>query len=103
MNGSKMSDNLIHLPGCQGKKDVPSDKEKECLMKMKAIKERVRELKAQAKYIEGLPGISSREKILEIEGELQNLKKIWNDWEEKRLKAEKERMIILGHEKADGA
>ena len=27
-----MNDNLIHLPRYPGKKDVPSEKEKECLM-----------------------------------------------------------------------
>ena len=92
-----MTDNLIHLPGYPGNKDVPSEKEKECLMKMKAIKERVRELKARTKTIEDLSDPDARERALKVEEELKDLKRQWDRWEEKRLEAEKERMILLGH------
>ena len=101
IKGNRMSDNMTYLPGCPGKMDVPSDKEKACLMELKAIKERVRELKAKSKYFEGLTENDAREGILKVEEELRNLKKRWNEWEEKRLHAEKERMIILGHEESE--
>jgi hypothetical protein len=36
--------------------------------------------------------------ILELEKELAHLKVDWDKWEQKRQKASKERMILLGHE-----
>jgi hypothetical protein len=96
-----MTNNFVHLPGYPGKKDVPSEKERECLMNMKAIKERVRDLKALAKSMEGSSENDSGEMLQKVETELRNLKRQWDDWEKKRLKAEKERMILLGHLEAD--
>ena len=41
---------------------------------------------------------ASSKEIVELEGELASLKAEWINWEEKRQKAAKERMILLGHE-----
>ena len=96
-----MNDDLIHLPQCPGAVEIPSREEKECLEKMRAIKERVRELKAQAKTVSDLPDPAEKEQTLIIDKELRDLKRQWDGWEKKRLAAEKERMIILGHLEAD--
>ena len=92
-----MTDKPIHLPACPGKKDVPSEKERECLLKMKAIKERVRELKVRAKSIGDLPDPDAREETRKVEEELRILKGQWDSWEKTRLEAERERMVLLGH------
>jgi hypothetical protein len=38
---------------------------------------------------------------LALEEQMEELKAEWNEWEEKRKKAAKERMILLGHEKVN--
>jgi hypothetical protein len=96
-----MNDNFVHLPRCPGTVEIPSREEKECLGQMKAIKERVRDLKALAKSMEGSSENDRGEMLQKVETELRNLKRQWDDWEKKRLKAEKERMILLGHLEAD--
>ena len=101
MNERKMNDDVIQLPRCPGTIEIPSREEKECLEKMRAIKERVRELKAQARTVSDLPTPAGKKQILIIDKELMDLKRQWDGWEKKRLAAEKERMIILGHLEAD--
>lgn len=80
---------------CPGKIEIPTKREQEALGKMKAIKERVRELKSQLNIIEE----DSLEKdSVEAKRELDRLKVEWETWETKRKEAAKERMIFLGHE-----
>ena len=82
---------------CKGV-EVPSDDEVEALKVMKALKLRVREIKKR------ISDLSSAEKDEDsrtksvLEEDLKQLKKEWDQWEEKRSKAAKERMIMLGHE-----
>jgi hypothetical protein len=83
---------------CPGKIEIPTKSEQEALGKMKAIKERVRELKNQLKRMEedGL-----KEDSFKAQQELDQLKAEWETWETKRKEAAKERMIFLGHEEPE--
>lgn len=89
---------MVEVPGCPGKLEVPTPAEKDALDKMRGIKERVRTLKRRLTrlkdpgHAEGVPEIS------ELEKELSHLKMEWDKWEQIRQKAAKERMILLGHE-----
>lgn len=89
----------VTSPVCQGKIEVPTEAEREALGAMKAIKERVRAVKKHLRFLSASEGNESAEERIELEEELAKLKIDWNKWEEKRQKAVKERMIILGHEK----
>jgi predicted nuclease with TOPRIM domain len=75
---------------CCKRLEVPSEDEVVALNAMRAIKDRVRDLRKRLSEIS--------ESILELEQEMAELKVQWNDWEEKREKAARERMILLGHE-----
>ncbi|MCP4683170.1 MAG: DUF3450 domain-containing protein [Desulfobacterales bacterium] len=86
------------LPACSGKKEVPSQKEMEALDAMKAIKDRVRPMKKQLASLKSSGNDGNAGMISELQRELDSLKAEWNNWEEIRQKAAKERMIILGHE-----
>jgi hypothetical protein len=81
---------------CPGKLQVPTVQEKEALDAMRSIKERVRALK---KRLTAPGSDETTGEILELEKELAHLKVEWDKWEQKRQKAAKERMILLGHEK----
>ncbi len=85
-------------PTCPGKIEVPTEKEREALLTMKSIKERVRKLKGHLAQIKTSCEDEDRKKIGELEKELARLKEDWTRWEEKRKLAAKERMILLGHE-----
>ena len=69
---------------------VPTEDEMEALKAMRAIKDRVRDLKNR---IDGSP-----ESVPGLENEMARLKAEWNEWEEKRKDAARKRMILLGHE-----
>lgn len=81
---------------CCKKLDVPSEDEVVALNAMRAIKDRVRDLKKRLSEISESGG--DENEILKLEKELAGLKAQWNAWEEKREKAARERMILLGHE-----
>ncbi len=83
---------------CHGKMEVPTPKEQEALAAMKSIKERVRALKNRLASLHVSDSDEGTDKILTKENELACLKAEWDQWEEKRKAAAKERMIILGHE-----
>ena len=83
---------------CQGKVEVPTEKEREALSAMKSIKESVRALKKRLAALKASGRDETTGEILELEKELANLKVDWDKWEQKRQKAAKERMILLGHE-----
>ncbi len=88
----------VTLPGCTGKIEVPTEKEREALSAMKLIKERVRAVKKGLRSLIASDSRESDEEVMKLEEELAKLKTDWNGWEEKRQKAAKERMILLGHE-----
>lgn len=85
-------------PTCPGKIEVPTQKEREALLTMKSIKERVRKLKRHLAQVKTSCEDEDRKKIGGIEEELARLKEEWIRWEDKRKQAVKERMILLGHE-----
>ena len=92
--------NTIPPAGCPGHKEVPTEKEQEALSAMRSIKERVRELKKRLDAMKASDQDENAARISEIQEELAHLKVDWNRWEEKRKKAARERMILLGHEKS---
>ena len=69
--------------------EVPTEKEKEALDASRMIKRRVREIKAELESGEGEEP---------MEGELASLREEWETWQERREAAERERMVMLGHE-----
>ncbi len=83
---------------CPGKMEVPTPREQEALAAMKSIKERVRALKNRFDSLDASNRDEDAGEILTVENELARLKAEWDQWEEKRKAAAKERMIILGHE-----
>ena len=83
---------------CQGKLEVPTEKEREALAAMKAIKGEVRALKKRLTALKASGRDGTTGDILALEKELAHLKVDWDKWEQKKQKAAKERMILLGHE-----
>ena len=82
---------------CQGKLKVPTEKEREALAAMKSIKGEVRALKKRLAALKASGRDENTGEILELEKELAHLKVDWDKWEQKKQKAAKERMILLGH------
>ena len=72
-----------------GPVEVPTEKEKEALDALRRIKRRVREIKAE---------LESGEEKEPLEKELASLREAWKAWQERREAAERERMVMLGHE-----
>jgi hypothetical protein len=97
---SDISFDMAELPGCPGKLEVPTPAEKDALDKMRGIKERVRTLKTRLNELKDSGHDEGVQEISELEKELLHLKMEWDKWENIRQKAAKERMILLGHEKA---
>ena len=78
--------------------DVPTEDELVALNAMRAVKNRVRGLKKRLSEIRSSGRDEDIEEILNLERQIAQLKVEWNAWEEKREKAAKERMVLLGHE-----
>ena len=98
MDGSDISKDT-DSSRCQGKLEVPTEKERGALAAMKSIKERVRELKKRLAALKVSKNDETTGEILELEKELARLKMDGEKWEKRRQEAAKERMILLGHEK----
>jgi hypothetical protein len=84
---------------CQGKLEVPTEKEREALAAMKSIKGEVRALKKRLTALKASGRDETTGETQALEKELAHLKVDWDEWEQKRQKAAKERMVLLGHEK----
>ena len=82
---------------CKGV-DLPTDDEVKALDAMRALKLRVRDIKKKIKEISTSEEKGGAESLPALREELAALKEAWNLWEEKRRKAARERMILLGHE-----
>ena len=87
------------VDSCCKKTEVPSEDEVVALNAMRAIKERVRQLKTRLSEMSSSKRDEEKGEALALEEQMEELKAEWNEWEEKRKKAAKERMILLGHEK----
>jgi hypothetical protein len=99
MTTKKTMGTSTEIDSCCKKLEVPSEEEVMALNAMRAIKERVRELKKRLSEISSLQKDEDKEEVLELEKKIEGLKAQWNEWEERKEKAAKERMISLGHEK----
>jgi len=86
--------------GCKGI-EVPTDDEVEALKAMKTIKIQVREIKQKISETSSDKKGGDVSTLSRLERDLEKLKKKWIQWEEKRKKAARERMIRLGHEEED--
>jgi hypothetical protein len=87
------------VDSCCKKLELPSEEEMVALNAMRAIKERVRDLKKRLSEVSSSHKEEDRAEALELEKKMEALKAQWNEWEEKRKRAATERMILLGHEK----
>lgn len=99
MTNKKTEGASEEVDSCCKKMEVPSEDEVAALNAMRAIKERVRDLKARLSEVASSNRDEDKSEALTLEQKLEKLKAEWNEWEEKRKKAAKERMIFLGHEK----
>lgn len=81
---------------CCKETEVPTQEEVTALNAMRAIKDRVRELKRR---ISAIP-VSEEEgqELFKLETEMALLKSEWKGWDGKRKEAARRRMILLGHE-----
>jgi hypothetical protein len=78
--------------------DVPTDEEVCALNELRCIKERMRDLKKKRSDLSAGLVAGTRDDLMILEKQMEDLKGEWLSWEEKRQQAAKERMIILGHE-----
>ena len=99
MTNKKKMETSTEVDSCCKKLEVPSEEEVVALNAMRAIKERVRDLKKRLSEVSSSQKEEDRAEALELEKKMEALKIQWNEWEEKRKRAAKERMILLGHEK----
>jgi hypothetical protein len=81
--------------------EVPTDDEVEALNAMKNLKQRVREIKKKISEISSNRKKEDRSGLSRLERDLLQLKTEWDQWEEKRNKAARDRMILLGHEEEE--
>jgi hypothetical protein len=98
MRDKKTKESSAEVDSCCKKMEVPSEEEVVALNAMKAIKERVRDMKKRLSEISPSHKGEDKAEALDLEEKMQALRAQWNAWEEKRKKAAKERMILLGHE-----
>jgi hypothetical protein len=95
--GSNLEGKSVCVHSCK-KIDVPTDEEVCALDELRSIKERVRELKKKISDLSAGLVAGTRDDLMILERQMEDLKEEWLSWEEKRQQAAKERMIILGHE-----
>jgi len=98
MNDIRKPEDGFVFPSCPGKPRVPSDGEVEALEALRAIKERVRHLKAELAALRREPVGGDGAAVSGIQSELSRLRAEWKSWEKRREAAARERMILLGHE-----
>jgi hypothetical protein len=79
--------------------EIPSKEEQQALARLRHIKERVREIKAQMMHRKDSSGQISAQDLSFLSEELQRLKRDWDCWEKRREDAAHERMVRLGHER----
>jgi hypothetical protein len=68
---------------------------------MKALKLQVREVKEKMSNISLNGKEVATQSLLALEKDLTRLRKEWDLWEQKRSKAARKRMVLLGHEEDD--
>ena len=96
-----MTETRQNQTGCEkscGEIEVPTKEEVAALSVLREIKERVRELKRRKTELLSHKKGAEVEELSAIDKEMADLRVRWEKWEEKRNRAAKERMILLGHE-----
>jgi len=83
---------------CTGKIEVPTDKEISALNKMRNIKSKVKAVKENIRQLIDSGNEKTRERVSELEKDLESYKAEWTEWQKRHKEAVRERMIILGHE-----
>jgi len=78
--------------------EVPTRDELVALNALRAIKDRVREIKKELSDMPTPEKEEDTDKKMGLEAEMKRLKSEWKEWEEKKEYAARERMILLGHE-----
>ena len=78
--------------------EVPTRDELVALNALRAIKDRVREIKKELSDISYSEKKEDKDKKMGLETDMKRLKSEWKEWEEKKEHAARERMILLGHE-----
>jgi len=86
------------MDSCPGRVEVPTPEEAVALQALRAIKERVRQVKSRLRSIEMWKDNQEDKERCKLEEELERLRSDWDRWEAKRQEAARERMILLGHE-----
>ena len=92
-----MNKSTLFEKKCKGV-DIPTDDEVEALSAMKALKLRVRDVKKKISDISAFEKEGGAQSLLVLEQEFVRLKTEWDRWVDKRSRAARERMIMLGHE-----
>ncbi len=89
---------VLPAAGCPGQTRLPTPAEKQCLDAMRAIKNRVREIKKHMGGRGTMDTTRGADGFSDWEEELAELKRSWDDWERRWREAVRERMVALGHE-----
>jgi len=97
-DNTNSAQNPFPTAGCPGKTELPTPKEREALDAMRLIKEHVREIKKELRFLKSPATEKDDKKIFQLEKRLAGLKKDWDTWEKRWGEAVRERMIYLGHE-----
>jgi hypothetical protein len=100
MTKQSKSDEPVPRRSCPGAIEIPTEEEREALAAMKAIKDRVRVLKSQLTSLKTAECEACSPEERAMEAQLSHLRVEWDTWDERRQRAQKKRMILLGHEKA---
>lgn len=95
----KMMDGCCSDQACGGEIEVPSPAEQEALGILRGLKEEVRDIKGRLALLETRDGSAQASEAALLRDKLGALRARWDEWEEKRKAAARERMIRLGHEK----
>ncbi|MBN1105133.1 MAG: hypothetical protein JXL84_17095 [Deltaproteobacteria bacterium] len=86
--------------GCKGV-EVPMEEEVVALNAMRKIRNEAKVLKSRMESLRNRADDKADEELAALETEVERLRTQWQGWEQKRKKAARERMILLGHEEPD--
>jgi len=81
--------------------EVPLEEEVIALNAMRAIKEEGKRMKERVAFLRNQGDHKDTEELLSAEREIERLRREWLNWEDKRKRAAKMRMVLLGHEDPD--
>ena len=76
---------------------VPTDDEVTALNALRAIKDRVREIKKIISELSDEKIDEQKDQKSKLQDEMERLNEEWKAWEKRREEATRERMILLGH------